>query len=148
MLKHKNIITIIGKNVRTPPTPPIIPSQINDEIQPPPRIGASQLANEVNAFSIINWKGPLIVNVSWNIKYIIKINMKGAKTLLVTILSILSVVVSFSTAGLSTASAIRPSMKAYLAFAITSSGPSLYTSYKCLLTLSASTMILEPFLEC
>ena len=48
-----------------------------------------------------------------------------AKILFVTILSILSVVVSFSTAGLLTASAIKPSINAYLAFATTSSAPSL-----------------------
>ena len=50
--------------------------------------------------------------------------MIGASTLLVTYLSILSVVDSFSTAGLLTASAINPPIYAYLAFATTSSAPS------------------------
>ena len=64
------------------------------------------------------------------------------------ILSILSVVVSFSTCGFLTDSAIKPLINAYLAFAITSSAPSSKTSMRCLLTLSTSIMILELMLDC
>ena len=74
--------------------------------------------------------------------------MKGAKSLFVMILSILSVVVSFSTFGLLTDSAIKPLIKAYLALATTSSAPSLYKSMRCLLTLSTSIMILELMSDC
>jgi len=89
-----------------------------------PTAPAKYSPNHANPPSIKSQNGVAIVNVKWNNKYIITINMIGANTLLVTYLSILSVVDSFSTAGLLTASAINPPIYAYLAFATTSSAPS------------------------
>ena len=116
---------MIGRKVKTPPTPPMIPSQMNDARYSFAMYPATNSAIDPNAWSIMSWKGAPIVNVNWNITHIMKRNMNGANSLLVTILSILSVVLSFSTDGFLTASATKPSMNAYLAFAITSSGPSL-----------------------
>ena len=44
-------------NVKTPPTPPIIPSQIIDEITPGPNCAANHELNAENASSITVWKG-------------------------------------------------------------------------------------------
>ena len=99
---------ICGKNTSTPPTPPMIPFSSNEPSTSFPTASAKYSPNHENHPSINSQNGVEIVNVKWNNKNIIKINIKGAKILLVTILSILSVVVSFSTAGLLTASAINP----------------------------------------
>ena len=128
ILKNKNIRIIIGKKVRTPPTPPMIPSQMKEDKYSFGMKIATFSASIPNASSIQSWKGAPNVYVNWNIAHIIIINMNGAKSLFVTILSILSVVDSFSTAGLLTDSAISPPINAYLAFATTSSAPSLKMS--------------------
>ena len=128
MLKNKNIRIICGKNTITPPTPPIIPSWRKEPNISFPTAPAKYSPNHANHSSIKSQNGVAIVNVKWNNKNITKINMNGAKNLLVTIRSILSVVVSFSTSGLLTASAINPLIYAYLAFATTSSAPASYKS--------------------
>ena len=99
----------------------MIPSTINEVSIPSPRAAATISPKIPNPSSIQSWKGAATVNVIWNIRYMITKNIGNPKILLVTILSILSVRVFFSVAGLVKTSLSNPSMYAYLAFAITSS---------------------------
>ena len=74
--------------------------------------------------SIKSWKGAPNVNTISNIAYIITRKIGNPNILLVMILSIFSLMVTFKWSGFERDSFNKPSMNAYLAFAITSSLPS------------------------